>query len=140
MAAAFKVCGEPGIDDLQGQLRPNNAGAHGHHIRIVVLAAKPGAHQVRQQRAADALDLIGRDADADARRAKDDALFTRAAGDGPGRCCAKIRVVSAIGGIGAKILAGDAPFFQMALDSQFQVQRAVVTCKCDHSFLLLLSQ
>ncbi len=98
---------------------------------IVVLAAKPGAHQVRQQRAADSLDLVGGDGDADAGRAGEDAHVTFAGGNSFRRRRGKVGIVAARLVEAAKILDLIALFRQMGFDGFLQVVCAVVAGKSD---------
>ena len=49
------------VDDLQRQQLADEAGAEGHHVRVVVLARQAGGHRVGQQGAADAVHLVRRD-------------------------------------------------------------------------------
>ncbi|MPM35924.1 hypothetical protein SDC9_82518 [bioreactor metagenome] len=67
-------------------------------------------------RAADALDLVGGNGDADAGRADDNALFTLAGGHGTGRRLAEDGIVAALRGKTAAVLALIAVLLQLPLD------------------------
>lgn len=61
---------------------PVKPATDGHHVRVVVLAAQLRFKRIGAVRAADALDLVRRDRDTDARRAHDDAVLAFPACDG----------------------------------------------------------
>ena len=108
-------------------------GAHGQHVGVVVPAGELGGQGVAAQGAADALDLVGGDGDADAGGADDDALLTLAGGHGLGGGLAEGGVVAALGAVGAEVLTGDALGGQIGLDVLLQGIPAVVRSDCDHS-------
>ena len=128
---------QPHVEDLKRQHFARHGCAEGHHVGVVVLAGESCGHGIIEQRAADALDLVGRDGHADARRAADDAAVAFAAGDGLRGRAREVGVVAAVLGVAAEILVGKPTLVQMRHDSLLEVQCAVVTCKCDHNCFLL---
>ena len=125
---------EPRVDDLESQHFAGHARSDGHHVGVVVLAGEPSGHHVGQKRAADALDLVGRDGNADAGRSDDDASVAFAGCNGLGRGRSKVGVVAAGFVIAAEVLIGKAPCLQMLHDGLFEIKCAVVACKCNHMF------
>ena len=119
MAAALKRGGEERLDHGRGQLRAREARADGHHVRVVVLAAELRLERIGAVRAADALDLVRRDGDADARRAHDDTALALSARDGARGGLAENGIVAALGGIGAAVLDLVAQALQLLLMSSF---------------------
>ena len=117
-------------NDLLQQLA-DEARAEGHHVRVVVLARQAGGYRVGQQGAADAVHLVRRDGNADARRAHHDAAFTRAGRDSLGRRAGKVWIVAAVLRKRAEIHAFHTARSQMGLHGLLQRQRAVVTGNCN---------
>ena len=137
MAAALKGGVQPGVHNLHGQHGTHHTGAQGHHIGVVVLAGEPGGHLVREQGAADALDLVGGDGCADAGGAQHDPAVTFPGGHRLGSGRYKIRVVAAGFPVGAKVLVGESPCFQMLLHRFLERVGAVVACNGNHNSFLL---
>ena len=75
---------DPGVQDLQSQHLAHNSSAQSHDVGVVVLTGHTGGHDIGQQSAADALDLVGGDGNADAGGAQDDALLAFAGGNSLG--------------------------------------------------------
>ena len=67
---------QPGVPDLKSQNFTGHTGTQCHHIGVVVQTGQLCGLNIAQQRAADALDLVGSDGNADAGGAKDDAAVT----------------------------------------------------------------
>ena len=126
-----KLGAEPGVDDLEREHLARDAGANGHHVGVVMFACQAGRHQVAEQRAADSLDLVGGDGDADAGRAGEDAHVTFAGGNSFRRRRGKVGIVAAGLVEAAKILDLIALFRQMGFDGFLQVVCAVVAGKSD---------
>lgn len=74
VAAAEEVGGQEGVDDGLGHHGADHARAHGDDVGVVVLAGQAGADGLGADRAADAIDLVGGDGDAQARAADQHAL------------------------------------------------------------------
>ena len=104
MAAALKRGGEERLNHGRGQLRAREARADGHHVRVVVLAAELRLERIGAVRAADALDLVRRNGDADARRAHDDTVLAFPACDGTRGGLAENGIVAALDGVSAAVL------------------------------------
>ena len=104
----------------------NNTGADGHHVGVVMLTGHTGGHHIAQQRAADALDLVGGDGNTDAGGAKDDALVTFAACYGLGGRSGKVGIVAAIQSISAEVDDFVTLLFQVGNHQILQFQCAVI--------------
>ena len=102
---------------------------------LSLCAREAGGHLVAEQRAADALDLIGADAHADAGRAQDDAALTLAGCNGARRGGGVVGVVAARLVGAAEVLVGDAAFVEMFFERFLQIKSAMVTAKSDHKLL-----
>ena len=122
---------QPGIRDLQSQHFTHHTGTHGHHVGVVMLPGQAGRHQITQQGAADALDLIGSDGNTDAGGAKDDTLLKLAGGNCLGSGAYEIRIVAGSGGVGAEIFDSVALTFQVRNQLVLQIQSTVVTGNCN---------
>ena len=137
MAAAFKLARQKGLRNHAAQLRANHARAEGKHVRVVVHTAHLGGIAVRAGAAANALHLVGRDGNADARAAAQNAALAFAAHHGLRRALGKHRVVAAVRGIGAIVVIGQLHLIQQRHDFLFQRQTGVVASQCNHDKYLL---
>ena len=91
--------------------------------------------------AADTLDLVRRNGDADARRAHDDTVLALPARDGARGGLAENGIVAALGGIGAAVLDLVAQALQLLFDVFLHGVSAVVTAQCDlHSVSPFIGQ
>ena len=70
------------VDDLQREAGADHARAEREDVGVVVQARGFGGKAVAAEGSADAADLVGRDRDADARAADEDATLALAGGDG----------------------------------------------------------
>ena len=141
MAAALKRGGEEGLDHGRSQLGAREARADGHHVGVVVLAAELRLERVGAVRAADTLDLVRRDGDADTGRADDDAVLALPACHGTRGSLAEDRIVAALGGVGAAVLDLVAQPLQLLFDVFLPGVSAVVTDQCDlHNFSPFIGQ
>ena len=86
-----------------------------------------GAELVGAQRRADALHLVGGHGDANARGADQHPEIRLASGHRPGSLSGDGGVVHRIRVVGAEVLIGDLTLLQIAPDSLFQLEAAVVT-------------
>ena len=134
MTAARKLGFQPDLHDHAGQLAANHARAQGEHIRVVVLAAHLRGEAVGADHAADALHLVGRQGDADARAAAQDAALALAAGDSVGRLLAEDGVVAALTGIGALVLIFEVLAVEQLHDFLLERESRVVASQCNHGF------
>ena len=75
MASALKLAFQPSLDHLGGLAGSGDALAQAQDVGIVVQAAVLGGEVGLAGRSADAGDLVGRDRDADARAADQDAAL-----------------------------------------------------------------
>ena len=132
MAAAFKVCGQEGVHDLECEARAEHACTHGEDIRVVVAAGHLGGVAVPAQGGTDALDLVGGDGDADARAADEDAALAFTARDRARDGFAVDGVVAAFLAVGAEVLIGKAQLVEMAHDLLLEGIAAVVTSDRNH--------
>ena len=140
MPPALELVGEERGDDLPGHEGTHHGGADGQHVGIVVPPGHLGAPRLAAQGAADAPDLVGRDGRADAGGAHHDAPLSLSLRHSPAGRLNEVRVVAAVGGVGAEIGDLMALFGEPRLDLVFQLQCAVVRCHCDfHSSLPSLS-
>ena len=73
MATALKLGVEPLVDNHLGELGAHDAGTKGEHVGVIVHARELGAEGLGAYDGANALDLIGGQADADAGTADQDA-------------------------------------------------------------------
>ena len=96
MAAALKLGVQKHIHNALGHIGANDASAHREHIGVVMLAAQLGGEGVTAQGTADAVDLVGRNGDADAGGADDDAVLTPAISHRLGGGFSKYRVITAL--------------------------------------------
>ena len=123
--------GEPLVHNGQSQVFTHHTGAHGHHIGVVVQSGQLRGQQVAEQRAADALYLVGGNGYADAGGAQQNALFAGAGGNRPGGGTGKIGVVAAVLAVGAEVHHFIALGAEMGSHLLLQIKRSMVTGNCD---------
>ena len=137
MASALKLRFEEHFYHALGHILPSKARANGHHVGIVVAAGHLCLQAVGAMGAADALDFIGGNGNADAGGADHNAPVTLALRHGPGGGSAEIGIVAALRGVAAEVLVLIAQLVQHCDDEFLQLIAAVVTAQCDfHSHFL----
>ena len=131
MAAALKLRGQEYLHHPLSHVFAGEAGADGHDVGVVVAAGHLRLQAVGAVGAADALDLIGGNGNADAGGADHDAAVALALRHGTGGGSAEIRIVAALQRVAAEILIFMAQLFQDLDDMLLQLIAAVVTAQCD---------
>ena len=126
VAAALKLGVQERLDDALGQIRTRDARPEGEHVRVVVAAGHLGGQAVAAEGAADALDLVRGDGDADAGRADDDAAVTLAGGDAAGDLLAVDGIVDALRAVAAEVLIVDLVLLEPDQDVLLEQVAAVV--------------
>ena len=81
MTVTLELGREEGVHDLLSDLRASGAPAHGKDVGVVVLAAELGGEVVVAKGAADAVDLVAGDGNADASPAEGDPALALAGSD-----------------------------------------------------------
>ena len=122
---------QPLVYDGQGQILTGDTGTDGHAVGVVVEPGQLGGHQVPQQGAANALDLIGGDGHADTRGAQQHTPVAASLGYRLGGGTGKIRVVAAILAVAAEVHHLVSLFGQVGHYGLLQVISAVVTGNSD---------
>lgn len=110
MTAAVEAGREEKTDDFDGQPRTDDAAAHGENVGIVVTPAVFRRKHVVAKSRPDSMDLVGGNADADARSAKEDAPVVFAGRYGFGYFFCNDRIVAPFRRVGTRIGIGNAFF------------------------------
>ena len=131
VAAALKLGVEPFVDNHLGELGAHDASAKGEHVGIVVHAGELGAEGLGAHDGANALDLIGGQADADAGTADQDTQVDVTVGNGLTHLVAGDGVVKALGGVGAKVHDLAAALLQVLGDDVLELDGGVVVTATD---------
>ncbi|SCM74367.1 hypothetical protein KL86PLE_130191 [uncultured Pleomorphomonas sp.] len=126
MPAAFELGVEEFVDDHQRQILADHAGAEGQHVGVVVLARQLGGIGLRTDDAADALELVGGERDAEAGAADGDAELRPSGQYHPRRLLAPLGIVGALGGRRTDILDRVAARLEVSHDSLPEVDAGVV--------------
>lgn len=126
MAVAREGGGHEFIDHVRYRYGIFDSAAKSDEIGVVVGFRHFGAEQIRNERAADAFDLVGGHADADARAAKQDteivpAFFKLIAGGNR-----HVRVVNGLTAAGSQIRDVDLLFFEKNDDLILEIHRSMV--------------
>ena len=135
MAPTAELGGQPGLDDLFGQVHPDQPGAQGQHVGIVVLPAVDGRGVIVGHPGPHARHFVGHNAAADPGAVDHDAharpcrRLTRAA-DG----VRKIGIVHCLFAVGAGIDDFETQRGQVRFEDLLQLEAAVVRSNCDHFF------
>ena len=137
MTAALKLRVQKDVYDPLRHVGTDHPGAHGQHIGVVVAAGELGGEGIAAQGAADAVDLVGGDGDADAGGADDDAPVTAAVGHRLGGRLAEDGVVAALLTVTAAVQDVEALGGEIGLDMLLEAVAAVVRRNGNHSLLLL---
>ena len=137
MAAALKLGGQEHLHHALRHVLTGKARADGHHVGIIVAAGHLRLQAVGAVGAADALDLVGSDGNADAGGADHNTAVALALSHSTGSGSAEIRIIAALQRVAAKILVLIAQLFQGLHDKLLQLVAAVITAQCDfHSHFL----
>ena len=119
-------CGEPLLDDLQREVRPDKTGAERENVGVIVFPAIAGRRDVVAEGRTDPRDLVGDHGRPDAGSVDDDAPAAGAVGDEPGDLVRVVRVVDGVGGVGATVVDVVSRLPEAERDALLQREPAVV--------------
>lgn len=124
---------EPGVHRVLGDLVSDESLSEAQDVRVVVLPGESCRGVIVHRRCTDAADLVGRDADADARTTHADAEVHLTARDRPTDRCAEVGVVDAVVSVGAQVHDLDAPLSEVGREEILQVDACVIGADGDAS-------
>ncbi len=127
---------QEGVDDHQSQALAHDPRPHGEDVGVVMLPRGFGGEAVPAEGAADAADLVGRDGDADAGAADEDAALAFARGNGLRDRLAVDGIVAGGVRVGPEILIGKAPLLEVGDDRLLESVAAVIAADGNHSSIL----
>ena len=132
MPSALELLFHPDADNLPGRAKTSHTPAHSQHIGIVMSPGHAGGVHIGAQSAANALDLVGSNGNANASAAEHDAPVSLAADNLTADLLGDIRIIHRLSAKSAHILDLDVTeFLQHHLDLFLQSHSTMVTANND---------